>query len=47
MERRLEAMLQAAALVQPALDGFYATLSNEQKARFNTLPQVASPSPQP
>ena len=43
MEKRLEAMLQAAELVQPALDEFYATLSNEQKARFNTLPQVASP----
>ncbi|MEH2605421.1 hypothetical protein V1277_004798 [Bradyrhizobium sp. AZCC 1588] len=42
MEKRLEAMLQAAALVQPALDEFYATLSNEQKARFNTMPQVAS-----
>lgn len=43
MEKRLEAMLQAAALVQPALDEFYAALSNEQKARFNTLQQVASP----
>jgi hypothetical protein len=43
MEKRLDAMLQAAALVQPALDEFYAELSNEQKARFNTLPQVASP----
>jgi hypothetical protein len=43
MERRLEAMLQAAKLVQPALDDFYATLSSEQKARFNTLPQIASP----
>jgi LTXXQ motif family protein len=43
MEKRLDAMLQAAALVQPALDEFYAGLSNEQKARFNTLPQVASP----
>jgi LTXXQ motif family protein len=43
MEKRLEAMLQAAALVQPALDEFYAALSNEQKARFNTLPQVAGP----
>ena len=42
MERRLDAMLRAAALVQPALDEFYAALSNEQKARFNTLPQVAS-----
>ena len=43
MEKRLDAMLQAAALVQPALDEFYAALSNEQKARFNTLQQVASP----
>ncbi|XSC47989.1 Spy/CpxP family protein refolding chaperone [Bradyrhizobium sp. RDT10] len=43
MEKRLDAMLQAAALVQPALDEFYATLGNEQKARFNTLPQVAGP----
>jgi hypothetical protein len=43
MEKRLDAMVQAAALVQPALDEFYAALSNEQKARFNTLQQVASP----
>ena len=43
MEKRLEAMLQAAKLVQPALDEFYATLGSEQKARFNTLQQVASP----
>jgi hypothetical protein len=43
MEKRLDAMLQAAALVLPALDEFYAALSNEQKARFNTLQQVASP----
>jgi TolA-binding protein len=43
MEKRLEAMLQAANRVQPALDEFYATLSSEQKARFNTLQQVASP----
>jgi hypothetical protein len=42
MEKRLDAMLQAAALVQPALDEFYAALSNEQKAHFNTLQQVAS-----
>jgi hypothetical protein len=43
MEKRLEAMIQAANLVQPALDEFYATLSNEQKARFNTLGQFAGP----
>jgi TolA-binding protein len=42
MEKRLEAMLHAAKLVQPALDEFYATLSSEQKARFNTLGQFAS-----
>jgi hypothetical protein len=42
MQRRLEAMLQAAKLVQPALDEFYAALSSEQKARFNTLPQFAN-----
>jgi hypothetical protein len=43
MQHRLEAMLKAAKLVEPALDEFYATLSSEQKARFNTLQQVASP----
>ncbi|WP_245502272.1 Spy/CpxP family protein refolding chaperone [Bradyrhizobium betae] len=43
MQHRLEAMLTAAKLVEPALDAFYATLSSEQKARFNTLQQVASP----
>jgi ABC-type transporter MlaC component len=34
---------QAAKLVQPALDEFYATLSGEQKARFNTLGRFAGP----
>jgi LTXXQ motif family protein len=43
MENRLEAMTRAAQLVQPALDEFYATLSSEQKARFNTLRQYAGP----
>jgi hypothetical protein len=43
MQQRLEAMLSAAKLVEPALDEFYAMLSSEQKARFNTLQQVASP----
>jgi LTXXQ motif family protein len=43
MEKRLEAMMQAAKLVQPALDDFYATLSSEQKARFNGLAQFAGP----
>ncbi|MGY4477825.1 exonuclease VII large subunit [Bradyrhizobium sp. USDA 3364] len=43
MQHRLEAMQKAAKLIEPALDKFYATLSSEQKARFNTLQQVASP----
>ena len=41
MEKRLEAMMQSAKLVQPALDEFYATLASEQKARFNTLGRFA------
>jgi LTXXQ motif family protein len=42
MEKRIEAMLQAARTVQPALQDFYASLSNEQKARFNTLGREAA-----
>ena len=41
MEKRLAAMLQAAKLVQQPLERFYATLSSEQKARFNALGQFA------
>jgi len=41
MEKRLSAMLEAANQVQPALNEFYASLTSEQKARFNTLQQVA------
>ena len=37
MEKRLNAMLDAGKTMQPALENFYASLSNEQKARFNTL----------
>jgi len=43
MEKRLSAMLEAANLVQPPLNEFYASLTSEQKARFNTLQQVAGP----
>ncbi|MGY3491755.1 hypothetical protein ACVW1B_001174 [Bradyrhizobium sp. USDA 4502] len=43
MQHRLEAMQKAAKLIEPALDEFYAMLSSEQKARFNTLQRVASP----
>ena len=32
MEKRLDAMLQAVKAVRPALDAFYATLSDQQKA---------------
>ena len=41
MQKRLEAMLAAAESVQPALEEFYASLSAEQKARFNTMPRTA------
>jgi hypothetical protein len=41
MESRLEAMVDAAKIVQPALETFYSSLSSEQKARFNTIGQEA------
>ncbi len=37
MEQRLKATLDALDIVQPALDRFYGSLSDEQKARFNRL----------
>jgi len=37
MERRLSAMLEAVRTVQPALDDFYAALTDEQKARLNAI----------
>ncbi|HEY5279845.1 MAG TPA: Spy/CpxP family protein refolding chaperone, partial [Pseudolabrys sp.] len=37
MDARLKAMIDAANTVKPALDSFYASLSNEQKARFNHM----------
>jgi hypothetical protein len=36
MEKRLEAMLTAVKTVRPAFDAFYATLTDEQKARINS-----------
>jgi len=36
-EARLKAMVEAAKTVQPALDGLYASLTDEQKSRFNTM----------
>jgi len=37
MEARLKAMIEAANTVKPALGSFYASLSSEQKARFNRM----------
>jgi hypothetical protein len=37
MQQRLEAMIEAANMVHPPLEDFYASLSSEQKARFNRL----------
>jgi LTXXQ motif family protein len=35
--KRLQAILQAVQTIRPKLDEFYASLSSEQKARFNTI----------
>jgi hypothetical protein len=37
MENRLQAMIEAANTVKPALETFYGSLSGEQKARFNVI----------
>jgi hypothetical protein len=37
MEKRLQAMIDAADAVKPALNDFFGSLSNEQKARFNRI----------
>ena len=37
MGQRLDAMLQAVQIIRPALDAFYQSLDDEQKARFNAL----------
>ena len=36
MEKRMETMLQAVRAARPALEAFYATLSDEQKARLDS-----------
>jgi LTXXQ motif family protein len=41
IEKRLDAMIQAAQAIQPALQAFYGSLTDEQKSRFNTLGQRA------
>jgi LTXXQ motif family protein len=37
--KRLDAMVQAGKTIRPALNSFYASLSDEQKARFNVIGQ--------
>jgi len=41
MEKRLTAMVDAAETIRPALEEFYASLTSEQKAQFNTLGRQA------
>jgi LTXXQ motif family protein len=41
MAKRLDATVQAVKTVRPALKDFYASLGDEQKARFNTMNQQA------
>jgi hypothetical protein len=43
MEKRLQATLGAVGTVQPALTKFYDGLSDEQKARFNSLRSSSRP----
>ena len=44
MKQRLDAMIAAANAVRPALEDFYASLSDEQKAKFNRLGRQATQS---
>ncbi len=45
LAKRLDAMAEAIKIVRPELASFYTSLTDEQKARFNTLgpPQIKSP----
>jgi hypothetical protein len=45
---RLTAIVEAMKTVRPKLESFYASLSDEQKAKFNTMgpPESASSSPE-
>ena len=46
VEKRLGAVADSLRNIRPKLDGFYASLSDEQKAKFNTLgPPTQSASP--
>ena len=44
MQKRIEAMLAAAQEIRPALEEFYGSLDDEQKAKFNRLSRVAAQS---
>ena len=41
MAKRLDAMSTAVKTMRPSLQGFYASLDDEQKARFNTMNEQA------
>jgi LTXXQ motif family protein len=43
MEKRLDATLDAVKTVRPPLAKFYDSLSDEQKARFNSLRAASRP----
>lgn len=47
VEARLEAMDQAVKAIRPALDTFYTSLTDEQKARFDVMEQSQSGGGQP
>jgi hypothetical protein len=47
MQQRLEGLDQAVTLVQPPLAKFYASLSDEQKARFNDIGGASTRPPAP
>ena len=46
MRQRLDAMLQAVRTVRPALEKFYESLNDEQKARFSALGSEDNPDQQ-
>ena len=43
--KRLGALLDAVKLIQPPLNDFYSSLSDEQKARFNVIGQAGAAPP--
>jgi LTXXQ motif family protein len=43
-EKRVDALIEAANTLKPAVDDFYASLSDEQKARFNSMNPTAQAS---